>query len=149
MPYTQAGVQSKCYLLAVSVISAGGNCNPINRRQNVYLFSLLSLFWKNKSRRMRSPCCLCVCVSSPINCWMPETIFVKLGMYIMAPEPIWTAFFINPSHQSVCLYVYPLSLLGDGSVRTLPRQRTQAAIEELLDMSFSMRSVSYQRTLGD
>jgi hypothetical protein len=29
-------------------------------------------------------------------------------MYIMAPEPISTAYFINPSHQSVCLYVYPL-----------------------------------------
>jgi hypothetical protein len=29
---------------------------------------------------------------------MPETIFVKLGMYeyIMAPEPISTAYFINP-----------------------------------------------------
>jgi hypothetical protein len=30
-------------------------------------------------------------------------------MYIMAPEPISTAHFLNPSHQSVCLYVYPLS----------------------------------------
>jgi hypothetical protein len=30
------------------------------------LFSLLSLFWKkNKSRLMRSPCCLCVRVSPP------------------------------------------------------------------------------------
>jgi hypothetical protein len=38
---------------------------------------------------------------------MPESIFMKLGMYIMVPEPIWTAYFINPSHQSVCLYVYP------------------------------------------
>jgi hypothetical protein len=25
----------------------------------------------------------------------------------MAPEPISTAYFINPSHQSVCLYVHP------------------------------------------
>jgi hypothetical protein len=32
---------------------------------------------------------------------------MKLGMYIMAPEPISTAYFINPSHHSVCLYVYP------------------------------------------
>jgi hypothetical protein len=30
------------------------------------LFSLLSLFWKNKSRLMRSPCCLCLLVPSPI-----------------------------------------------------------------------------------
>jgi hypothetical protein len=27
-------------------------------------------------------------------------------MYVMAPEPILTAYFINPSHQSVHLYVY-------------------------------------------
>jgi hypothetical protein len=26
----------------------------------------------------------------------------------MAPEPISTVYFINPSQQSVCLYVYPL-----------------------------------------
>jgi hypothetical protein len=31
---------------------------------------------------------------------------MKPGMYIMASEPIWTAYFINTSHQSICLYVY-------------------------------------------
>jgi hypothetical protein len=68
-------------------------------------------------------------------------------MYIMAPEPISTAYFINPSHQSPCLYVYPLSLLGNESVKcilpSVARQRlgknliaamkTYEAIEELLD----------------
>jgi hypothetical protein len=34
---------------------------------------------------------------------MPEPIFMNLGMYIMAPEPILTAYFINPFHQSVCV----------------------------------------------
>jgi hypothetical protein len=29
------------------------------------------------------------------------------GMYIMASEPISVAYLINPSHQSVCMYVYP------------------------------------------
>jgi hypothetical protein len=79
-------------------------------------------FEKNKSRLMRSPC---VCVyHPPINFWMPEPVFMKLGMYIMAREPILTAYFINASHQSVCLYMcIPLSLLGNGSVKTLPRQR--------------------------
>jgi hypothetical protein len=38
---------------------------------------------------------------------MPEPIFIKFGMCIMAPEPISMAYFINPSHQSVCLYLYP------------------------------------------
>jgi hypothetical protein len=43
---------------------------------------------------------------------MPEPIFMKLGMYIMAPEPISTVYFINPSHQSVCLFVYPRIAAG-------------------------------------
>jgi hypothetical protein len=30
-----------------------------------------------------------------------------MSVYITAPEPISMAYFINPSHQSVCLYVYP------------------------------------------
>jgi hypothetical protein len=38
---------------------------------------------------------------------MPEVIFMKLGMRILALEPISTAYLINPSYQSVCLYVYP------------------------------------------
>jgi hypothetical protein len=57
---------------------------------------------------------------------MPESIFIKLGMYgyIMAPETISMAYFINPSHQSVYLYVYPaLWFLGKDSVNTFPRQR--------------------------
>jgi hypothetical protein len=54
---------------------------------------------------MRSPCCLCV---PPINLCMLEPVFMKLGMRIMATEPIPTAYYINPSHQSVCLHVYPL-----------------------------------------
>jgi hypothetical protein len=50
---------------------------------------------------------LCLCIP-PINFRMPEPMFIKLGIYILAPEPISTAYFINPSHHSVSLYVYPL-----------------------------------------
>jgi hypothetical protein len=70
---------------------------------------------------MRSACCLCV---SPINFWMAEPIFMKLGTYFMEPEPISTAYIMNPSHHSVGLYVYTISLLGNGSVKTLPQKRT-------------------------
>jgi hypothetical protein len=49
---------------------------------------------------------VCLCIP-PTHFWMPEPILIKLGMYIMAPEPISKAYFINPSHHSVCLYVYP------------------------------------------
>jgi hypothetical protein len=49
--------------------------------------------------------CLCVCVSPPIKFRMAEAVFMKLGMYIMAPELISKAYFINPSHQSVSVFV--------------------------------------------
>jgi hypothetical protein len=39
---------------------------------------------------------------------------LKFGMYIMAPEPISAAYFINP-WLSLCVYMcMPLSLLGNG-----------------------------------
>jgi hypothetical protein len=50
-------------------------------------------------------------------------------------------YFTNPSHQSVSLYVSLLSLLGN----TFPLQLIHDTTEELLDASFSMRYVSYQR----
>jgi hypothetical protein len=71
-------------------------------------------------------------VPSPVNFWRPEPILTKLGMYIMAAEPISTAYRINPSHLSACLYMCPFyhcqatallslsldSVLGNGSVNT-------------------------------
>jgi hypothetical protein len=68
-------------------------------------------FWKTKLG-------LCdvhlVCVSPlpPISCWKIEPVFMKLGMYIMAPEPMSTAYFINPSHQSVYLPIVATQRLG-------------------------------------
>jgi hypothetical protein len=90
-----------------------------------------------------------------LNAW---PIYMKLGVYIMATEPISTAYVINSSHQSVSLYMHPsyrckamgrlsasvLSLLGNGSVNTFPQQRIHATIEELLDAPFSLRSVSFK-----
>jgi hypothetical protein len=55
---------------------------------------------------MRSPCYQCVSVSPSIKFRVPEQICMKLGMYVMAREPNSTVYFINPSHQSLCLYVY-------------------------------------------
>jgi hypothetical protein len=49
-----------------------------------------------------------VCLSPlSINFWMPEPILMKLGRYIMGTRYISTVYFINPSHESVCLYVCP------------------------------------------
>jgi hypothetical protein len=70
---------------------------------------------------------------------MPEPIFMKLGMYIMAPEPISTVYFINPSHQSVCTCI-PQLLLGNGSVKTLRPKRTDKQQQKNSWMSW----MSYQ-----
>jgi hypothetical protein len=64
---------------------------------------------------MQSPSALCVCVSPLLTFEMSEQIIMELAMYIMAPEPIWTAHFINASHQfcvSVCM------LLGNSTVKS-------------------------------
>jgi hypothetical protein len=49
---------------------------------------------------MRTSCCLCVSPIYFLNAWtnLYETWYVYHGTW---------AHFINPSHQSVCLYVYP------------------------------------------
>jgi hypothetical protein len=47
---------------------------------------------------MRSLSSLYVCMSPHINFWLPEPIFMKLGMYIMATELFLAAYFINCSH---------------------------------------------------
>jgi hypothetical protein len=81
---------------------------------------------------------------------MPETIFMKLGTYIMAPEPISTAYFVYPSQQSVYLYVYPPTVarqrLGENLTAAT---NTKATIEELIEALFFMRSVSYQSKVDD
>jgi hypothetical protein len=87
---------------------------------------------------------------------------MKLGTYIMATEPNSGAYFTNPSHQSVSVRLSPApifarqrlgkvlslhSVLGSGSVNTFPRQQIHTTIKEMLDASFSMWSVFYQRTV--
>jgi hypothetical protein len=47
-------------------------------------------------------------------------IIMKLDMFLMAPEPILMAYFMNPFHQFVYI---PLSLLGNVTVHMFPRQR--------------------------
>jgi hypothetical protein len=88
---------------------------------------------------------VCLCAHS-INVWKPEQIYTKSGMYIMAPDHI----FLNPAHQSVCLYVYPPVVasqrLGKNVTATT---NTYATVEELLDASFSILSVSYQRKVRE
>jgi hypothetical protein len=68
----------------------------------------LTTFEKTKVRLWYHPeVCVSVYVRLAYVNWMPELIFMKISMCIMAPEHISAAYFINPSHQSVCLHVYP------------------------------------------
>jgi hypothetical protein len=54
-------------------------------------------------------------------------------MYIMASDPISTAYFLNPIHKFLSVCSFPLALLGTGSMDIFPRQKIQAIIEELLE----------------
>jgi hypothetical protein len=69
---------------------------------------------------MPFPCCLSVCESLPINFWMSEPIFMKLGMYNMTIEPISTTYFTHPSHQSGSVLVSLIWSLGKDSVWDIP-----------------------------
>jgi hypothetical protein len=81
---------------------------------------------------------------------MTEPVFVKFGMYITAHEPIAVAYFINPSHQSICLYVYPPIVASQlYSKNVAAAKNTHARVEGLLEALFFIRSVSYQRKVGD
>jgi hypothetical protein len=70
-------------------------------------------------------------------------------MYIVSFEPISTADFINNSYQSVCLNVYPTIVARQPFRKNITEEKnTHAIIEELLDASFPIRSVSYQWKVG-
>jgi hypothetical protein len=48
---------------------------------------------------------------------MAESVFMKLGMHVMAPEPISKTYFVSPSRLSMYLWCIPLSLLGSDSAK--------------------------------
>jgi hypothetical protein len=76
---------------------------------------------------------------------MPEPIFMKLDMYNMAPEPTSTAYFINPSHLLVCLYVSPPIVARQRFGKNIiAAANTHSTIEEMLDASFFFQFVSRQ-----
>jgi hypothetical protein len=105
--------------------------------------------------------CVSVCVAFPsllgkvsVNCIPPFISRQRIGKHvpvatntrsnrIIAGRVIFYAVRIL-SMKSLWVYVcIPLSLLGNNQVETFPRQ------QELLEASFSMRSVSYQRKVDD
>jgi hypothetical protein len=71
---------------------------------------LLSLFWKNESRLMRSPCCLCVCVSplSTLNGWINlyETRYIRISWHLSPSQ--WRTSQIPLISLCVCMSISPL-----------------------------------------
>jgi hypothetical protein len=64
---------------------------------------------------------------------MAEPIFMKLGIYVMAPDPISTAYLVK---QSVCLYAYPYIVARQRLGKNITAAtNTHETIEELLDAS--------------
>jgi hypothetical protein len=81
---------------------------------------------------------------------MAEPVFTKISMYITATESISTAYYTNPSHQPVCLYVYPTVIARQRLGKKLTAATNiQAIIRGFLKASFYLQSVPYQRTAGD
>jgi hypothetical protein len=80
---------------------------------------------------------------------MAEPIFVKYGMYIMARESISKADIINPSHQSVYSYAYPLIVITLFGKKVTAATNIHATIKELLDAPFRVPSLSYQKKVVD
>jgi hypothetical protein len=65
---------------------------------------------------------------------MPEPIFMKLGMYIMATDCASAAYFITHSDQSLCLYtrMYPHIVATQRlSKNFTAAKNTHATVEEL------------------
>jgi hypothetical protein len=75
---------------------------------------------------------------------MAQPVSMTLGMYIMPPESISAAYFIDASHQSVCV-----SFLRNGSVKCYLGNKYACNKEELSEASFLIRSVSHQKKEGD
>jgi hypothetical protein len=84
---------------------------------------------------MSSLSCLCVCEFLPI--------FMKCDTYIAVPEPTSTAYYINPSHHYLYLYVYlPIVSRQRLGKNVTAATNTHATIE-LLDALSCQRQVVY------
>jgi hypothetical protein len=115
-----------------------------HRSPNPYchFISIFSLILKKIKEGLWYHHAVCVCDSPLINWRTPEPIFTKLGMYIMAPEPISMAYLINPSHQCVYMCI-SLSLLDNGLVKRY--HGNEYTSNKFLGTSFSMQSCRITR----
>jgi hypothetical protein len=109
---------------------------------NYPFFSLLSLFWKNKSKLMRSRCCPCVYVCvSPLSLLGNGSVKIPLSLLGNGSVKVPLSLLGNGSVKIPLLLLgngsvkislsllgngslkVPLSSVSSGSVEALPRQR--------------------------
>jgi hypothetical protein len=104
---------------------------------------------RNEVMLMLSSYSLCLCVS-PYQLLIGLTNLFETLYEYCSPEAISKAYFINTSNHSVCLHVYHPIFAGQrfGKLVTATRN-THTVIKELLEASFSIRSMTYQRKIGD
>jgi hypothetical protein len=76
---------------------------------------------------------------------MVDPVFMNLAKFISSPEPISTAYVINPS----CQFMYPniVTRQRPGKRNVIAARNSHATIEKLLDAAVYMRSVSYERSV--
>jgi hypothetical protein len=108
----------------------------------IFIFKLLFLFKKQKSYAIST---LSVCHSYQLLNQILRN-FVCTSRHLGPHQRNTSEFPLINLCACMCI---PLSLLGNGSVKTLPRQRRHAMTEELLEASFSLRSMSYQRKVSE
>jgi hypothetical protein len=91
---------------------------------------------------MRSQCCLCICESPPQS--TSECLNQSLGNVVSISWHLNGV--LRKSLPSVCVYVCVARQRLGKNVTAATNTHT---IEELLDVSFYMRTVSYQRRAGE
>jgi hypothetical protein len=107
-----------------------------------FLFSLISLFWKNKRRLMRAPFRLSVCPSVFVHLSVRLCIRLCLSVYLPL---IFLGFWGLWDHLAVCLSLLPIIFVRS-------RMRSPFCLYvcvSLPNFLFYARSVSYQRKLED
>jgi hypothetical protein len=107
-------------------------------------FSLLS--WSGLTR---SPSCVsCVSPYQLLNAWINamnqmDQSMTKLPTYIKPPEPISTAYFINSSLLSECLYAYPCIFARQRIGKKLPWHRAHKKQQDCWTrLLYAVRAVS-------
>lgn len=91
-------------------------------KYQIRTFRLLSIYFEKEIKAVLSDLlAVCVSVYHPINFWELNQF---LWYLLYAPEPISTKYFMHLSPLCVCTSTcILLSLLGNGSIKALPRQR--------------------------